>query len=419
MFAWRILIVFNLLAYFHVCNISAAKAQSPFTKNGTIDARGWDFSNRLPLKAEWMFVENKLLNPDGISSREGRPVLFPSLWNDMRSGGRGTGCATYWLTVVVPPGLSNWSFEIPPMNNSYNFWVNGKLIASAGVVGDRAEDSSPQWIYKVGEYFAKTDTLNLVLQISNYHHYKGGASRAIYLGKAEPVRAHFNWAIGSSIAESIILFSSGLLFLFYYYYRLNRKHAVLYFALLCLTWSIRAVFSNVYPLAWMFPGIDWEWSVKTEYISLFLMVVWAALFFHELFSDISNALLTYLAVALNVFFIIFTLLTPAIIYTRWISIYLSVAVFVILYGVTMIVQALIFEKEGSWFLMGSIWIGIVLFAYDIAAYHISFPYNLALMNLGYILIFALTTVGMLYHIGVLKTKNLRGDSMTMQDIYGR
>ena len=412
------LIVFGLGAGIHLGLTLKADAQTPAGKAGIVDARRWDFSKRLPLKTEWMFVENKLLEPNAISATESRPVLFPSLWNDMRSGGRGTGCATYWLSIVVPPGIKEWTFEIPPLNNSYNLWVNGRLIASGGVVSDNADTSIPQWIYQVAEYAAKTDTLNLLLQISNYHHYKGGASRAIHLGTADPVRAHFNWAIGSSIGESIILFVSGLVFLFYYYRR-NRKHVVLYFALLCLTWSIRAVFSNVYPLAWLVPDIDWEWSVKIEYISLYLMVAWAALFFHELFSDISHAVLTYLAVVINGFFTIFTLLTPAIIYTRWISIYLAVAVFVILYGVTMIVRALIFEKDGSWFLMASIWIGIVLFAYDIAAYHISFPYNLALMNLGYILIFALTTVGMLYHIGVFKTKSLHGDSMTMQDMYGR
>ena len=419
MFAWRILIAhLGLIALSYTDPARIAVAQTPAPKTGTIDARGFDFSNRLALKGEWFFLENKLLKPDSPAVKDGRPVSFPSMWNDLRSGGRGTGCATYWLTVIVPPGINDWSFEIPPLNNSYNLWVNGSLISSAGVVGDNGEDSKPQWTYQVAEYSAKADTLQLVLQIANYHHYKGGASRPIYLGTGDTVRAHFNWAMGSSIALSIILVLSGLLLIFYYF-RWNSKTIVLYFGLVCLTWSIRAVFSNVYPMAWIFPDIDWEWSVKIEYITLYLTIVWAALFFHELFNDISNSVLTYLVVSINGFFILFTLLTPAIIYTRWISIYLAVAVFVILYGVTMVVRALIFEKEGSWFLMGSIWTGILVFAYDIAAYHISFSYSLALMNLGYILIFALTTVGMLYHIGVFRTKSSQGDSMTMQDLYGR
>jgi hypothetical protein len=406
----------SLVSLVCTCQPLTSHAQRlPFNEGGVVDAREWDFSRRLPLKGEWIFVENKIVGSDVPPPKDGRKILFPSLWNDMRASGRGTGCATYWLTVIVPGDIMEWTFEIPPINNSYNLWVNGRVIASAGVVDERAEETRPQWIYQLSEYSSNNDTLKLVLQVANYHHFKGGASDVIYLGTRDPIKAHFYWAIGSSIGQSIILFLSGLFFIFFY--SRHQKKVVLYFALLCLTWSIRAIFSNVYPLALIFPDINWEWSVKVEYITLYLTVVWAALFFHMLFNDISNAIITYLAVAVNVFFITFTLLTPAIIYTRWISIYLAVAGFVILYGVTMIVRALIIEKDGSWFLMGSIWTGIVLFAYDIAAYHISFSYNLALMNIGYILIFALTMVGLLYHIGVLKNRNVRGDYLRMEDMY--
>jgi hypothetical protein len=417
MITWRLWIALtSLVSSLCMCqNLTLHAQHGSSNRTVVVDAREWDFSKRLPLKGEWTFVENKVLPPDSPTLRNGRPVLFPSLWNDMRAGGRGTGCATYGLTVIVPYGVNEWVFEIPPLNNSYNLWVNGSLIASAGIVGDKSEQTTPQWIYQLGEYSTNADTLKVVLQVANYHHYKGGATRPLYLGKKEPIEAHFNWAMGSSIAESIILFLSGICFLLYY--RSCRKSVIFYFALLCMTWSIRAMFSNVYPLAWMFPDINWEWSVKIEYMTLYLTVVWAALFFHALFDDISNAVFTFLAVGVNVFFITFTLLTPAIIYTRWISIYLAVAALVILYGVAMIVRALIFEKDGSWFLMGSIWIGILLFAYEIAAYHVSFSYNLVLMNIGYLLIFALTTVGLLYHVGIFRTRNLRRDYLTMEDMY--
>lgn len=404
-----------LVTCFCTCQMLPSHAQQTLFKEGVLDAREWGFSKRLPLRGEWILVENKVLDPGASGLKNGRPVSFPSLWNDMRAGGRGTGCATYSLSVIVPTDVSSWVFEIPPLNNSYNLWVNGKLISSAGYVSDRSEESRPQWIYQLAEYSGNADTLKLVLQIANYHHYKGGATRPIYLGTSEPIEAHFHWALGSSIGESIVLFLTGIFFLTYF--RSGRKKVVLYFALLCLTWSVRAMFSNIYPLAWLLPGIDWEWSVKVEYLSLYFTVVWAALFFHTLFEDISNAVVTYLAVGVNGFFIIFTLLTPAIIYTRWISIYLAVAALVILYGVTMVVRALIIEKDGSWFLMGSIWTGILLFAYDIAAYHISFSYNLVVMNLGYMLIFALTTVGLLYHLGVFRTKDLPRDYLTMKDMY--
>lgn len=416
---WRMWIAFTslVLSFCIFQNLTLHGQHVQVNRTVVVDAREWDFSKRLALKGEWTFVENKILAYDSRTMQNGRRILFPSLWNDMRAGGRGTGSATYGLNVVVPHGVSDWVFEIPPLNNSYNLWVNGTLIAYAGTVSDKSEETKPQWIYQLGEYSTNADTLKVILQVANYHHYKGGATRPIYLGKREPIESHFNWAMGSSIAESIILFLSAICFLLHY--RTCRKRVILYFALLCMTWSIRAMFSNMYPLAWMFPEINWEWSVKVEYITLYLTVVWAALFFHTLFDDISNAVITYLAVVVNAFFLIFTLLTPAIIYTRWISIYLAVAFLVILYGVAMIARALIFDRAGSWFLMGSICIGILLFGYDIAAYHLSFSYNLVLMNIGYLLIFALTTVGLLYHVGIFKTRNLRRDYLTMEDMYNR
>lgn len=393
-------------------------AQAAISKDhNIIDAREWDFSRRLPLSGRWIFVENKILAPELISQHAAKIISFPSLWNDVRPGGRGTGCATYALTVLVPGGVDKWSFEIPPLYNSYNLLVNNKLVAFAGVVGEQAEQTKPQWISQVAEYSGLTDTLNIVLQVANYHHYKGGATTPIYLGFPDSIESHFNWSMGSSVAEGIFLFLGGSAFMFFYNH--HKRKVILYFSLLCLTCSVRAFFSNMYPHALIFPAMNWEWVVRVEYITLYLAVIWAALFFNELFSEISNPVFTYLPVAVNIFFIVFTLLTPAIIYTRWITIYLSVAVLVILYGVTMVVRALIIEKVGSGFLMASIWTGTLLFAYDIAAYHISVSYNLVLMNTGYVLIFVLTTIGLLYHLGIFRNKNERHDVLTMEDLYQR
>ena len=71
-------------------------------------------------------------------------------------------------------------------------------------------------------------------------------------------------------------------------------------------------------------------------------------------------LVSYLPIVLNIIFVIFTLLTPAIVFSRWISIYLGVAALVILYAVVLIIRALITDREGSWFLMSTIWIGVLL-----------------------------------------------------------
>lgn len=398
------------------CSIQANGQTRRLHRIESMDARAWDFSKRFPLSGNWSSITNKLVSPEAVKSETLTAAFFPSIWNDHRPDGKGLGYGTYALDVVIPASLGPMALEIPSMNTSYNVWVDGKLIASGGTVGTERENTVPQWVCKTVSFIPSGDTVRIVLQLANFHHHKGGGGRnPIYLGTEDRIQSHFYWAIGSNISGAIVLLLEGIIFLFVY--RRMNKSVILYFSLLCLTWSVRSIFSNLYPLVLVFPGFDWEWQVKIEYITLYLTSVWAALFFSKLFQEYSNVLLTYLPIILNITFIIFTLLTPAIVFTRWISIYLGVAALVILYGVILIVRALITDRAGSWFLMSTIWIGVLLFGYDIVAYQGSFPYNIVFLNIGYVLIFILTTIALLFHLGIFKSKTQERDFLSYKDLY--
>jgi hypothetical protein len=381
----------------------------------TLDARQWDFSKRLSLSGNWSIVENKLVDPHDLHKENLTTAVFPSLWNDRRADGKGSGCATYVIDVILPESVDELALEISPPYTSYNVWVSGQLMLSAGKVGINKEETVPKWVYQTVSFQNGADTLQIVLQLANFHHHKGGALNPIYLGSKDRIQKHANWSIGSNVFEASVLFLEGIIFLFLYQ-RKNRV-VILYFALLCLTWSVRSLFSNLYPPVLIFPDIPWMLVVRIEYITLYLTVIWAALFFNSLFKDFSNVIFTYLPVAINVFFIVFTLFAPVTVFTRWVSIYLGVAALVILFGVALIVRALIVDKEGSWFLMSTIWIGILIFGYDMAAYHSSFSYNIVLLNIGYVLIFLLTTIALLMHLGLIKGKLKENELMTMKDLY--
>jgi hypothetical protein len=416
MITWRKGITLISLAGIFICCSLLADAQTTrFQQVELLDARTWDFSKRLPLRGNWSVIYNKLVPPQAIENENLTSAFFPAFWNDHRPDGRGIGYATYALDVLIPDSLGLLALEIPSLNTSYNIWVNGALVASAGTVGIEKEKTIPQWVHKTVSLTSTSDTLNIVLQLANFHHHKGGGGRdPIYLGTEDQVKAHFNWAIGSNISGAIVLLLEGVVFMFVYYRR--NKPVILYFSLLCMTWSIRSIFSNLYPLVLVYPDFNWEWQVKIEYITLYLTVIWAALFFRSLFKEKGNMLVSYLPIVLNIIFVLFTLLTPAIVFSRWISIYLGVAALVILYGVILIFRALINDREGSWFLMSTIWIGVLLFGYDIVAYQTSFSYNIVFLNIGYVLMFILTTIALLFHLGIFKTKKEK-DFLTYKDLY--
>jgi hypothetical protein len=131
----------------------------------------------------------------------------------------------------------------------------------------------------------------------------------------------------------------------------------------------------------------------------------------------SNVIFTYLLITLNIFFVVFTLLTPALIFSQWLSLYLGVEVLVILYGASMIVRSLIMEREGSWFLIASVGVGTLLFGYNIAAFQSSFSYNVVLLNIGYVVMFILTAIALLFHLRVLKSKNVKKEYLSYEDLF--
>jgi hypothetical protein len=147
------------------------------------------------------------------------------------------------------------------------------------------------------------------------------------------------------------------------------------------------------------------------------MAIWAALFFHSLFSDISNEIFTFLPITLNLFFVAFTLVTPAIFFSRWVSLYLGVELLVIAYGATMIIRSLIMEREGSVFLLASLSVGILIFGYDIAAYQSSFSYNVVLMNVGYLLMFFFTTLGLIFQLRMVGNTPKFKDKLSYSDLF--
>ena len=60
---------------------------------------------------------------------------------------------------------------------------------------------------------------------------------------------------------------------------------------------------------------------------------------------------------------------------------------------------------------------MLLFGYDIVAYEGSFAYNIVFLNVGYVVIFILTTIALLFHLGILKSKTDQKEFLSYKDLY--
>jgi len=364
----------------------------PVVHDGILDLRGWDFAARgeVKLDGRWNFYWQELRTPSQLDPNPGDRFKFPGLWNDSfsdRAELSGQGFSTYESRVVLDHDLEVVSFELPDFYSSYALWVNGKQVASNGEVGTGRSESEPQWLPRTIVVTA-ADTMQLVLQVSNFHHRRGGSNDHIYIGLPDQLYRKREQAVITNILlfAGLLLIGSFFVTLFVFF---RKEGAALYFAAICLTWAIRSVFTNLYLFINWFPSLDWELSVKIEYLTLYLTMVWSVLFVGRLFPRDLNPILKYTLLIVNGIFILFTIATPAFTFTSLLTTYLVVAWLILGCISYAVIKAIVYERPGAWFTAISIVLGVAMFSYDMLTYQGIWDFSPMLFNVGYLLIFFL------------------------------
>lgn len=387
-----------------------AQDDSPTALNGVIDVRQYDL-NQAPLKlsGEWFFYESQLVarhNPE-----KGKLATLQELWPSEIDYG------SYSMLIVAGKGRE-LSISIPQVYCSYQLSIDSKLIGSNGKVGSSPEQSEPQWRPQTVSFTATTDTVELVLAISNFYHHKGGIKEALLLGSPELLLDYHRTARVGNLVEAFTLLAIAIGFFILYFTRW-RKKIVVYFALVCASWAIRSLFSNQYLFIQYVPDFNWYAMIRIEYLTLYLTMTWGVLFLSRLFVKESNLIVKYLLVAANCVFIGFTLFAAPLLFTQWLSVYLVVAMITLVYSVIVVLRALVNEQIGAWWLTLSILLATAVFGYDIAAFKGVVPYHTLVLSTGYILIFLSMGFALLYFLNLIKGKSKTSSMMRYEDFFGK
>jgi len=382
---------------------------------GTIDATHWEGKGSFALNGYWAFYDQQLLTPAECFPFKGTYTAFPASFEQSRASKNGQGYATYALRVIMPKEKTDLALQIPQIYNAYTLWVNGTKVSSAGTVGQTRETTTPQWISRTVTILP-ADTLYLVLQIANFHHHIGGIREPIHLGPASILQADTELTLSSSLAHGIFLIAEALVLFGLFALRYPKK-IIIYFAMLCFTWGLRAFFSLSYPITALAPDFNWTIAVKIEYLTLFGLMIWGTLFINQLFRENSNRLFQNILVTVNLLLIVFTLLSPPLLFTRWLSLYLMFIGITITYIVVVVLRAAMQEQTGVWFLVTSISLGALIVGYEIATYQNLLPHNPAVTSIGYTTIFIMLTIALLLHLGIIKNNGASRNILTYQDLY--
>ncbi|UXP32289.1 response regulator [Reichenbachiella agarivorans] len=332
---------------------TASAKELPEARMGVLDLRDWEFQNKTPLhlQGEWEFYWKKLIYPSEFDSSNIDPVFrqFPKLWKGDTVGTqvvRSDGFATHRLRVILNSVTPELAISVPHFYSSYILFINGEYISSNGQVGKSASTSVPHWEMITRDLKVTNDTLDIVLQISNFKHSRGGAFAPIELGEKVIMQTQKRREEANDLIMASSLFFVGLFFMVLFSYGRHEKQ-IFFYALFCLFYSYQAIGSGNYTFHSLVPTLPWILTLKLEYVTLFVSV-WAFSFysFHLYRRDTSKIFLFITSVFCGGS-ILMTLFFPVKVFTE---LALPFSVFVLFCFAYMLITysiAVIRKREGS------------------------------------------------------------------------
>ncbi len=348
---------------------------APLAEEGVLDLSTWDFESDglVGLDGQWEFFWEQLLTPRdflaGQNPKISGYINAPYYWDGYQIGSKtldGLGYATFRLKVINLPKQSSLALDIPLMHTAYKLWVNGRLVSSNGEVGKTRGTSIPQYLPKT-PVLENADEMEMVLQISNFHHNSGGIWQSLKLGSSENVIST------SQLRTAFDLFLLGAIFIMALYhfalYALRRKEfSPLFFGIFCLIISFRISLHGSTIFSLIFPDASWEVMVKLDYFTLYFGLSYYIAFIRLLYPlEFSKKVLNSIVI-ISVGFIIFSILVPAVIFTGYLSYYQAVMGITCLYVCYVIIKAVVYKREGARVVLTGCVVLILTFVNDVLYY---------------------------------------------------
>lgn len=280
----------------------------------------------------------ELAAPRGLQSLVPVPSMWATAYGFSRPVKTPIGVATLRLRLKVRPGTEDWAIRLPNAYSAERLFVNGKEVAELGRVSERPESYLPSNGLAFPEFKVKDGSLDIVLQVANFSTPMIGTWDSPILGSAAAIRAKRQADVVSTSLISGALLIMGLYHLGLFILR-KRDRASLLFGFICLLMTVRNHIMGERLLWDLFPAsaAAWDWFFRIQLLSAHLTLPLFALFFKELFPREVRRWPVALIIAGGAVWAALVLLTPSMVYQRflhWYEYFLVVAGFYLLGAIT-------------------------------------------------------------------------------------
>jgi two-component system, sensor histidine kinase len=365
--------IFSCYCIFFIASLQAHCQYSNATNAGVVDARSFIFKNNVvALNGKWAFYWQTLAtNASEVKPAADTAITLTTRWPDLTIQHKKLtyqGYGTYRLTIIHALQLdSAVSLIIPQFYSAYKVFVNGKYIGGDGTVGKTIETTKPHFGTILLPIQVDKDTVDIFIQISNFTHARTGQSGTIVLGSTAKVAERFSSYIGQDFIMCGALIM-GMLFFLGLYILGDKQKAFLYFSMFCLLYAYRSIGSDFYALNTIFPNLNHNIQLRTEYISLSLGVILYLLYLKHLFPIEAAAKTNKFFMYISIAYICIIMLTPIHFFTSLNIYYLAIMVSFIFYCIFVYIQAYRKRRPGAVYGLWSIIVLATIVLYTIAVY---------------------------------------------------
>jgi len=299
-------------------------------RNGVLDLSDIaSYNNKVFLiEGETEFYWNKLLTPNDFE-KINQPVPdglvhIPGIWNSFEKNEKkigGMGFATYRFTIVVKN--DGWyGLRFKEFDSAYKVWANGEFTTGSGEVGRTKLTYRPSWKRNELIVRSKDKKIEIVLQIANFDHRKGGAEDPIYFGTTDNIlELKKNNIINSSFLLGFLLMLS--IYHFFLYLFRRKDISMILFSALSFFMALRMMSTGEKIIIDLFPEISFNAAIRIEYISYQVALPLMYWFFYSFYKQlISRTIFRILNYIVAVFCLI-VLFAPIHIFT-WTPMYFQV-----------------------------------------------------------------------------------------------
>ncbi|TGL45097.1 response regulator [Leptospira perdikensis] len=328
--------------------------------------------NPVHLEGSWEFYPHTFLSEQLEIPKTKLEVLVPGIWNS--EFGTGNGFGTYRLVLERPEGTDPdavYGIKLVDMATASRVFWNGKLLGSSGVVSKIPEESIPSYQFQFYPLPWKEGPNELLVEISNFQHDKGGMWEPPYVGEWNKLLKENEKDLASSLFLAGAVFIIALYHFGLFYFRRSDKGNLLFgFAALLL--SLRTLFTGErFGFNEIAPYISWNLCLRLEFLTFYLSPYLFFAFFREFYPNFYPRWMHRILLVPTLVFVSFILVLPTPVYTK-LNGYFHI---VLLSGILLIFQgvfrAVLARKESSLlFAIGIISVAIAAFIDLLNAYQI-------------------------------------------------